>query len=137
MLHGKKGSVLPICRVERIEEIREIATHYRVSNICNMDESGSFYQMGPERGYVSGSEQIDSSSTRNVSRLFLHGIRMDPMFYQYLKSVQPTILAVSEMVGSIAKNWYWYQKNGWMDPKRFDQWINWWYSGAQFRSSGL
>ena len=59
-MHSKGGSIVPSCHVERMEQIRNIAKHYQVSNIYNTDESGLFYRMRPQRMYQSGSEQRDS-----------------------------------------------------------------------------
>ena len=43
-----------------MEKIRDIAKHYHVSKIYNMDESGLFYRMGLQRMYLSASEQHDA-----------------------------------------------------------------------------
>ena len=45
---------LPDNHTARMEEIREIAAEYDVSNIYIMDESGLFYRMLPRRTYLSG-----------------------------------------------------------------------------------
>ena len=48
-LHRKRNIQLSKNHLTKMEEIRQIASQYDVSNINNMDGSGLFYRMGPRR----------------------------------------------------------------------------------------
>ena len=142
-LHGKGGSVLPSSHVERMEQIRDIAKHYHVSNIYNMDESGLFYRMSPQRTYLSGFEQREAVRGTEFGK---HKERVTivlacnadvshvlPVFY--IGSADNPRSFRNGRFNS-QKNRYWSQKNGRMDPKGFDHWIKCWYSEVQSRSNG-
>ena len=142
-LHGKGGSVLPSSHVERMEQIRDIAKHYHVSNIYNMDESGLFYRMGPQRIYLSGFEQRDAvrgtEFGKHKKRVTIvlacdaDGTHVLPV--SYIGSDNNPRCFRNGRLNS-QKNRYWSQKNSWMDSKGFDHWIKWWYSEVQSRSIG-
>ena len=65
-LHGKGGVTLPIDHAERMREVREISSQYRLKNIWNMDESGLFYHNGARRLNLSNDE--NRSETRGMGR---------------------------------------------------------------------
>ena len=77
-LHGKGNSQLSKNHLTRIEEIRQIASEYDVSNIYNMDESGLFYRMGPRRTYLSGEK---SSAEVRVTEFNKHKERVTVVLY--------------------------------------------------------
>ena len=55
-LHGKGVLDLPTDAKFRIQEIRDISSDYELENICNMDESGLFYRIGPRQSYLTTTE---------------------------------------------------------------------------------
>lgn len=56
-LHGEAGSVDPEAIEEGMAAIREMCKEYKVENVFNIDETGIFYKLLPNRTYLSKGEK--------------------------------------------------------------------------------
>ena len=57
VLHGEAGSVDDGAIAEGLDEIREACQEYKMENIFNVDETGIFYKLLPNRTYLSAGEK--------------------------------------------------------------------------------
>ena len=52
-LIGKGNATVPHCHTSRMVKICSAVSQNEPCNICNMDESGLYFRMGPDRSYLS------------------------------------------------------------------------------------
>ena len=56
VLHGEAGSVDADATAEGLRKVREACQEYELANIFNVDETGIFYKLPPNRTYLSQGE---------------------------------------------------------------------------------
>ena len=140
-IHGKDNAKLPEEHRERIEEIKSIATQYKLSNIYNQDESGLFYRLCQNRSYLSRSEYRSgargSCLQKAKQRLTVSfctncdGSHRLPIRY-IGKSASPNCFKSHPT----AKTNYSSQTNAWMDGKKFKECLLWWFTEVSKVSTG-
>ena len=129
-LHGKGGNTQVPGTDDRMQEIRGILSTYQLMNTYNVDESGLPYRMGPNRTYLTASEnraetrgtemQKHKQSVSIVMCVNADGSHAFPVHY-IGKSRNP--MSVRSAQFSHLKSNYWSQSNGWIDSKGFEHWL--------------
>lgn len=142
-LHGKGSSSLPERHAEQMQQLQLIAADYDASNIYNVDESGLFYRMGPNRTYLTASE--NRAAVRGTDFL-KHKSRVTIVLSCNSDGshiLPPCYIGNAETprcfrggAYSHVQQRYWAQANAWMDSKGFRTWLEWWHSQVKERSEG-
>ena len=129
-LHGKGGNTQVPGTDDRMEEIRGILSTYELKNIYNVDESGLFYRMGPNRTYLTASEnraetrgtEMQKYKQRVSIEMCVNADGSHAFPVHYIGNSRNPMCLKSAQFSHLKSN-YWSQPNGWMDSKGFDHWL--------------
>ena len=126
-----------------MEILRAISAQYHPRHIWNMDESGLFFRMGPQRSYLTGAE------VRQETRGIQFGKHKDRITVVLACNSDDSHILPVRYIGSAANlrcfrtkkyesqaSRYWLQKNGWMDSDGLVDWLKWWYEEVKKKSTG-
>ncbi|CAN0182990.1 unnamed protein product [Ectocarpus sp. 4 AP-2014] len=119
VLHGEAGSVDDEAIAEGLGKIREACKKFGMENIFNVDETGIFYRLMPNRTYLSTEES--RKSARGTKGIYMctnaNGTAKVPMAI-IMKSKNPRCFGKQKR--SPIK--YFSQANAWSDGATFKKW---------------
>ena len=142
-LHGKGSSYFPMDHTIRMEEIRSTVGNYPMKMVYNMDETGLFYRLGPNRTYLLASEdrrttrgtELQKHKSRVTAVLCVNADGSHTVPPRYIgKSVNPKCF--NDFRFSHHRNFYSSQAKGWIDSDGFDKWIKWWHDRTEKHNPG-
>lgn len=128
-LHGEAGSVDIEAVQPQISELRELINKYDLDHVYNMDETGLFYKVLPNRSYVKKSESKTSRGTKLMKA-------KDRVTLYITTNADGTDKVPLSMIGKpqeprcfvnrqhLLPMKYYNQNKAWSDSKVFRKWWN-------------
>ena len=126
VLHGEAGSVDADATAEGLRKVREACQEYELANIFNVDETGIFYKLLPNRTYLS---QAENRKTARGTK----GMKAKDSVSAYMCTNATGTANVPMSIIGKSKNprcfrvtpcpiKYWSQANAWPDGPTFKKW---------------